>query len=46
MKNKIDDKYQKQKTHDINQQNIISKNFNQRKISDNINTTKTYMDSL
>jgi hypothetical protein len=46
MKNKIDDKYQKQKTHDINQQNIISKNFNQRKISDNINTTKTLNNNL
>ena len=40
-KNKIEEKYQKQKTHDINQQNIITKNFNQRKISDNINTIKT-----
>ena len=39
------EKYQKQKTHDISQQNIISKNFNQRKISDNINATKTLNNS-
>ena len=45
IKNKIQEIIQKQKTHDINLQNIKTKNFNQRKISDNIYITKTINDN-